>query len=351
VAEAKIVILGTGGTIAGQASSQGEGVGYRAGQISIQGLLQAVPDLQSQAGGCVLEAVQLAQIDSKDMDWAVWRSLLRSVAALLSDERTRAVVITHGTDTLEETAWLLQAALQPAKPVVLACAMRPATSLQADGPQNLRDAVAAAAQAGDAGTAGAGVWVMAAGALHAGPSVQKVHPYRLDALRSYEGGPSAYMEEGMLRWVGKPVGKGSAEGAGMRLARWLSCDALPWVEVVTSGAAQSARAVKALVAAGVQGLVVAGTGNATVHGDMLDALLDARKAGVRVWCGTRCLEGVPVLPASAAGGGQEHWLDGWLVPAGAAGRADGAEEALAVVKLPPPKARVAMMLDLALQPS
>jgi L-asparaginase len=346
VAEAKIVILGTGGTIAGQASSPGAGVGYKAGQISVEGLLQAVPDLQAQAGGCSLEAVQLAQVDSKDMDWAVWRTLLRSVAELQRDERTRAVVITHGTDTLEETAWLLQVVLQPAKPVVLTCAMRPATALQADGPQNLRDAVAAAAQTGGMGAAGSGVWVMAAGALHAGLSVQKIHPYRLDALRSYEGGPAAYMEEGMLRWVGKPVGNGRAEHAGMRLARWLSCEALPWVEIVTSGAAQSARAVRALAAAGVQGLVVAGTGNATVHAQMLAALLDARKAGVRVWCSTRCLEGVPVLPASAAGPG-EHWLDSWLVPA----EAVGGDGALAVVKLAPPKARVAMMLDLALQSS
>ena len=344
MAEAKIVILGTGGTIAGQASSQGEGVGYKAAQISIDGLLQAIPDLQAQAGGCALEAVQLAQIDSKDMDWAVWRILLRSVAELLEDASTRAVVITHGTDTLEETAWLLQAALQPAKPVVLTCAMRPVTALQADGPQNLRDALAAAAQAGGAGS---GAWVMAAGQLHAGLSVQKVHPYRLDALRSYESGPSAYMEEGVLRWVGRPFGTGLAEGVDTRLAQWLSCDALPWVEIVTSGAAQSARAVKALVAAGVQGLVVAGTGNATVHAQMLDALLDAQKAGVRVWCGTRCPEGVPVLPAAAASAGRGHWLDGCLVPAETVGGVD----ALAVVKLPPAKARVAMMLDLALLPS
>ncbi|GGH54569.1 L-asparaginase [Comamonas phosphati] len=341
--------MGTGGTIAGQASSQGEGVGYKAAQISIEGLLQAIPDLQAQAGGCVLEAAQLAQIDSKDMDWAVWRTLLRSLAELLADACTRAVVVTHGTDTLEETAWLLQAVLQPAKPVVLTCAMRPATALQADGPQNLRDAVAAAAQAGGAGIAGAGVWVMAAGALHPGLSVQKAHPYRLDALRSYESGPSAYMEEGVLRWVGRPAGTGSAESADKRLAQWLSRDALPWVEIVTSGAAQSARAVQALVAAGVQGLVVAGTGNATVHAQMLDALLEARKAGVRVWCSTRCPEGVPVLPASAASTGCEHWLDGWLVPAEAQAEAVG--EALAVIKLPPAKARLAMMLDLALPPA
>lgn len=347
MAEAKIVILGTGGTIAGQASSQGEGVGYKAAQISIEGLLQAIPDLQSLAGDCMLEAVQLAQIDSKDMDWAVWRILLRSVAELLKDKWVRAVVVTHGTDTLEETAWLLQAVLQPAKPVVLTCAMRPATSLQADGPQNLRDAVAAAAQAGEAGIAGEGVWVMAAGELHAGLPVQKVHPYRLNALRSYEGGPSAYIEEGVLRWVGRSAGIGVTTDADVRLARWLSCDALPWVEIVTSGAAQSAKAVKALVAAGVQGLVVAGTGNATVHGQMWDALLDAQKAGVRVWCSTRCLEGVPVLPASAANAGPGHWLGCWLVPAEAVGGVD----ALAIVKLQPAKARVAMMLDLALPPS
>ena len=135
--QSKLVILGTGGTIAGRADSQSQAVGYKAGQITVQSLLDAVPDLEQQALGPV-QTQQIAQVDSKDMDWSVWRALLRACTQALEDADKRAVVITHGTDTLEETAWLLHSLLPATKPIVLTCAMRPATALLADGPQNRR---------------------------------------------------------------------------------------------------------------------------------------------------------------------------------------------------------------------
>ena len=332
MAKPKIVILGTGGTIAGQADASTQGVGYRAGKITVQSLLQAVPDLPQLAAGrtgAVLDAVQLAQIDSKDMDWNVWRILLQTVQKALADEDTQALVITHGTDTLEETAWLLQAALQPAKPVILTCAMRPATSLQADGPQNLRDAVAVAA------SGVAGVWVVAAGQAHSAEQVLKVHPYRLDAFRSYESGPCAYIEEGRVRWLAAEPAK--AAWPVPDIERLLNLNALPWVEVVQSGALQSAHAVQALLAAGVQGLVVAGTGNGTVHQEMHQALQQARSQGVAIWLTTRCLEGQVVAEQSALA------ADGAFVI-----KATDAQS-LDLVHLPPSKARVALMLQLALK--
>lgn len=329
----KIVILGTGGTIAGQAEASTQGVGYRAGQISVEGLIAAVPDLPQIAAtrnGAALEAIQLAQIDSKDMDWKVWRGLLQAVANALEDTQVQALVITHGTDTLEETAWLLQTVLQPRKPVVLTCAMRPATSLQADGPQNLRDAMAVAA------SGRAGVWLAAAGEVHAAQRLLKVHPYRLNAMCSYEGGPCAWVEEGYVRWVSNPEQLQPWPPA--QIQKLLQLDELPWVELLQSGALQSARAVQALVAAGVQGLVVAGTGNATVHKDLLAALLKARSQGVMIWCTTRCLEGQVVGANKPA----VHAIDeiaACLRPAASADELD-------VVLLPPSKARVAMMLEL-----
>lgn len=336
MAQAKIVILGTGGTIAGQAESSTQGVGYKAGQLSVAGLLAAVPDLSQLAAGragAELDAVQLAQIDSKDVDWLVWRSLLRAVKLALDDAGTQALVITHGTDTLEETAWLLQAVLQPAKPVVLTCAMRPATSLQADGPQNLRDAVAVAAGGR------AGVWVVAAGEVQLAREVLKVHPYRLNALRSYEGGPCAYVEEGLVRWLGCAAPE-RPRWPVSRLEQLLACEELPWVEILQSGALQSARAVQALVAAGVQGLVVAGTGNGTIHQAMEQALLLAKAQGVNVWCTTRCLEGRLVgqgVPEPLSVGDE---IEAHRINAGSASRLDA-------VLLPPSKARIAMMLSLA----
>lgn len=342
MANPKIVILGTGGTIAGQAESSTRAVGYKAGQITVESLLAAVPDLP-QLAGAPLAAVQLAQIDSKDMDWSVWRSLLRAVAEALADADTQALVITHGTDTLEETAWLLQAVLQPIKPVVLTCAMRPATSLQADGPQNLRDAVVVAA------SAVAGVWVVAAGEVHGAQQVLKVHPYRLNALRSYEGGPCAVVEDCVLRWLAQPMAAKQAQALShTALKNLLDRSELPWVELLSSGALQSGRSVDALVAAGVRGLVVAGTGNTTLHAEMLQALAGAQQAGVVVWSCSRCLEGMPVgctepaSPTSFSPIKAMAGLHGWLRAAASTGEPD-------VILLAPSKARVALMLALALQ--
>ena len=336
MAKPKIVILGTGGTIAGQADTSTQGVGYRAGQLTVQSLLQAVPDLPQLAvghTGAVLDAMQLAQIDSKDMDWNVWRTLLLAVQQAMADDETQALVITHGTDTLEETAWLLHAVLQPAKPVVLTCAMRPATSLQADGPQNLRDAVAVAA------SGRAGVWVVAAGQVHSAQQVLKVHPYRLNAFSSYETGPCAYIEEGRVRWLSS--GTARSPWSAPDIEHLLAAEALPWVEIVQSGALQGPRVVQALVAAGVQGLVVAGTGNATVHQAMHQALLEARNQGVEVWVTSRCLEGQVVTSSEAA-----VLQDSTDEIAAHLMRSTGNAE-LDAVLLPPSKARVAMMLDLA----
>ncbi len=325
--QSKLVILGTGGTIAGRADSQSQGVGYKAGQITVQSLLEAVPDLEQQALGPV-QTQQIAQVDSKDMDWPVWRALLRACTQALEDSDTRAVVITHGTDTLEETAWLLHSLLPATKPIVLTCAMRPATALLADGPQNLRDAVTVAASGGRSG-----VWVVAGGEVHAAAQVQKVHPYRLQAMRSVEGGPQALVEEGRVRWlVPDAPSSPAAPSTGAMVPATMSSDLLaldelPWVEVVFSGALARASGVDALVAAGVRGIVVAGTGNATVHEGMEAALQRARDKGVWIWRGTRCAEGLPV--ASGLG-------------------TNPAEADLA--QLPVAKARIAMMLALAAQP-
>ena len=115
-----VVILGTGGTIAGASSVAGDNVGYTAAQRSVADLLAAVPPL----AGTPVEAEQVAQLDSKDMDAATWQALARAVARHLARPAVQGIVVTHGTDTLEETAWLLQQVLAPAKPVVLVAAMR-----------------------------------------------------------------------------------------------------------------------------------------------------------------------------------------------------------------------------------
>ncbi len=289
-----VVVLGTGGTIAGAAVDAGDNVGYTAGQRSVAELLAAAPALAHQA----IEAEQVAQLDSKDMDAATWQRLAQAVARHAARPEVAGIVITHGTDTLEETAWLLQRLLAPAKPVVLVAAMRPATSIAADGPQNLLDAVAVARTPG-----ARGVVAVLAGRVHAADAVRKVHPYRPDAFSSGDAGPLGVVEEGVLRrfrdWpAGQPLGLGriATDPAG-----W------PWVEIVTSHAGARGDAVRALCAAGVQGLVVAATGNGAVHQALAAALQAAEAAGIPVWRTTRCGAGALVGADSGPAAAMSPW--------------------------------------------
>lgn len=284
---ARFVVLGMGGTIAGRARQAGDNVGYEAGQVRVEDLAAGLPAL----AGLDIRFEQVAQIDSKDMRLAELQALVRRVQALLHDPQEQAVVVTHGTDTLEETAYLLQTLLVPSKPVVLTCAMRPATAVSPDGPQNLSDALAVAAHPG-----ARGVTVVCAGRVHGAFEVAKQHPYRTDPFDSGDAGAIAQVEEGRVRrfrdWP--------AEGRhGPRCAAFLAAAALPRVAWIDSHADAGAWQVEALCAAGVQGLVVAGTGNGSVHQHLLQALRAARDAGVRVVLATR--SGAPLVghPAQA----------------------------------------------------
>jgi L-asparaginase len=283
----KIVILGTGGTIAGAAASALDHTGYTAGQLGVADLLAGLPTAAMVGGADRFMVEQLAQIDSKDMGFEVWVKLALRVAHHLSQSEVQAVLITHGTDTLEETAYFLHALLMPTKPVVLTCAMRPATALVPDGPQNLMDALAVALSPG-----AGGVSVVCAGAVFGAEDVQKIHPYRLNAFGAGDAGPIAYVEEGRLRQLRSwpHASTGLLEGRAALLGR-LTDTRWPRVEVVMSHAGADGWVVRALVEAGVQGLVVSTTGNGTVHQDLEAALLEAMAQGVKVLRATRCTEG------------------------------------------------------------
>ena len=298
-----IVILGTGGTIAGMASSALDNVGYTAAQRTVVDLLAAVSTL----AGAGVETEQVAQIDSKDMGIAAWQRLVQRVAHHQARPEVTGVVITHGTDTLEETAWLLQRLWAPAKPVVLVAAMRPASALAADGPQNLLDALAVARTVG-----ARGVLAVLAGRVHLAREVRKVHPYRPDAFDSGDGGPLGVVEEGVLRrfrdWPDPADLVGGGDAPAVAAAVLTTPPALwPWVEIVTSHAAARGDGVRALVAAGVQGLVVAATGNGTVHHALQQALEAAAAAGVAVWRCSRCAQGVLVGPDAGPAAAMSPW--------------------------------------------
>jgi len=280
VSRQKIVVLGTGGTIAGASAQPGLHTNYQAGQVAVSTLLQSVA---SGDEGRWVESEQVAQIDSKDMGFELWRVLAKRVSALLQSPEVRSVVVTHGTDTMEETAFFLQQVLQPNKAVVLTGAMRPADAISADGPQNLLDALSVA----EHGSA-RGVVVVMAGTIHGANDVQKVHPYRTDAFSSGDSGPVGFVEDGRLRTVREWPSPGDHAG---RLERVMSAAQWPRVEIVLSHSGAGGAVVPALVAHGVDGLVVAGTGNGSIHQRLEADLMEAQRQGVRVWRASRCPQG------------------------------------------------------------
>lgn len=311
----KVVVLGTGGTIAGTGAGP-QAVAYQAAQLSVAQLVQAVPGLQ----GMPLETRQVAQVDSKDMDWPVWQALADALWRELAREDVGAVVITHGTDTLEETAYLLHRLLDVDKPVVLTAAMRAATAAQADGPRNLRDAVLVAQHAARRGQSG--VVAVMAGAVWPGWAVRKAHSSHIDA---FDGGG----EPPLARITSEGVVEGDTPWPVPGKAGWswvLGTQAPPRVEIVTSHAGADGRVVEALLAQStlatnasdrLQGLVVAGTGHGTIHQGLSGALEQAGQQGVRVWRSTRV----------ARGGVQPREADEWP----AAGALTAAQARVALV--------------------
>jgi L-asparaginase len=290
----RVIVLGTGGTIAGRAASAGDNIGYTAGQVGVAELLGGVGALD----GISLFAEQVAQVDSKDMSFAIWRTLAQRCAHWLTQAEVAGIVVTHGTDTLEETAFFLQSVLAPSKPVVLTCAMRPATALAPDGPQNVRDAIAVAATPG-----ARGVVAVCAGTVHSAVDVRKVHTYRLDAFDSGDAGALAHVEEGVVRthrcWPDTPP-----ETARALFDRMLGAVRWPRVEILTSHAEARGSLIDALVQArrqgdddAVQGLVLAATGNGTLHHALESAALRAQAEGVAVLRATRCAQG-RILPSA-----------------------------------------------------
>lgn len=291
----KIVVLGTGGTIAGESSSASEGLSYKAAQRGIDELLQSVAKighgLPKALSDYQFESEQVAQLDSKDMNFATWYHLAQRCEAWLSQEDVAGVVITHGTDTLEETAYFLSRVLASEKPIVLTCAMRPANFESADGPQNLRDALTLASVA-----KGAGVWMVAAGEIHHSQHVQKVHPTRLNAFDSGEAGLAGTVVQDQVSWRSEfvPVAKFNK----IKLSQLPDPASWPWVEVIMNHVQASPKVVDLLVKEGVQGIVVAGTGNGSVGTDLKQGLLRAQDAGVQIRIASRCHQG-PVIATSS----------------------------------------------------
>ena len=273
----KVVVLATGGTIAGWASDLNAPHHYQAGQIGVGQLLEG---LKESPHGIVSE--QLAQMDSKDADHDFWRCLAQRCDYWLAQPNVIGLVVTHGTDTLEESAYFLQAVLQPRKPVVLTCAMRAANDPHSDGPGNLQDALALA------GTGNAGVMVVCASDVHAAHEVQKVHSLRLNPFSSGDLGPIGQMKDGQFKRLRHPTRVHWPEPL-PTLRDLLEHQPWPQVHVVMSHAGNDGSVVRAMQALDPPaGWVVAGTGNGTLHRALQEALEQAQRQGARVVRTSRC---------------------------------------------------------------
>ncbi|MGF6955943.1 L-asparaginase [Paraburkholderia youngii] len=309
-----IAVLATGGTIAGAAADAANTSGYQAGVVGVDQLLAAVPALSTVAR---IAPEQIASVDSKDMALPLWTTLAQRINTLLASDDVDGVVVTHGTDTLEETAYLLHLTVKSDKPVVLTAAMRPASALSADGPLNLLNAVTVAAHAASRGQ---GVLVAFNNRIHSARDVVKTSTYAVDAFQSPEIGALGWVQDGRVEFQRGVV-------RAHTLASEFAIDtAWPHVEIVVSYAGVSRTAVDALVAAGVRGIVVAGTGNGSFHQALQQALAEAVSRGIAV------------VRSSRVGSGH-------VMRNGAA--ADDALGFVSAGTLNPYKARVLLMLALA----
>ncbi|MFB9760726.1 type II asparaginase [Ectobacillus funiculus] len=281
----EIKILATGGTIAGTGSTSTQTTGYRAGVLTPDQLLEAVPSLKDIAN---ISTEQIASIDSGTANTnAVMVKLAKEVQKTLDDPKCDGVVITHGTDTMEETAYFLNLTVHSDKPIVMVGSMRPSTALSADGPLNLYNAVALA---GSKEAHDKGVLISMNGKIGNARDIFKTSTTDVDAFNNPELGILGYMQDGKPYFYNLPIKKHTTESDFD--IRNITEDKLPRVDIVYSHANDDRVLVDAVVAAGAKGIIHAGTGNGSVHEKTLPGLQDAVKKDVVVVRDTRVPEGM-----------------------------------------------------------
>jgi L-asparaginase len=281
-AKPKIMILATGGTIAGAQASTTE-AGYRSGTFSVDDLIKAVPPVKDLAD---ISGDQVANIGSQTMNHEVWLKLARRTNELLKGD-TDGVVITHGTDTMEETAYFLGLVVNSDKPIVLVGSMRPATAIGADGPANLYNAVALAA---NPDAKGRGPLVVLNDEIHYAHEAQKTNSTQLDTFKSPNRGRAGVMNTGKAYFFSPNTTRQTTKSEFSVEGK--DVDDLPRVEIVYSYANFGRDTIDYLVEKGVKGIVLAGVGDGNSTDAAIAALADAAKKGVAVVRATRTGSGL-----------------------------------------------------------
>jgi L-asparaginase len=280
-AKPHVVILATGGTIAGAAASQ-TSAGYSSGAVAVDTLIAAVPQMKDLA---VVTGEQIASIGSQDMNDEVWVKLAARTNELLASKDVDGVVITHGTDTLEETSYFLHLVVKSVKPVVMTGSMRPSTAMSADGPLNIYNAVAIAA---DPQSWGRGVMVAVNDDIHSAHDLIKTHTTDVETFTSNEPGLIGVSLFGKQEYYRTPAKPHTARtdftvAAGQKLPR---------VDIIYAHANMSPDLIDAAVANGAKGIVIAGVGDGNMTSPAVEAVKRAVAKGVVVVRSSRTGRGI-----------------------------------------------------------
>jgi L-asparaginase len=277
---ANVVVLATGGTIAGKAGSDVQ-AGYTSGQVGVKELLDAVPQAKKLAH---LRGEQISNIGSQDMNDSVWIALADRINTLLAQDDVDGIVITHGTDTIEETAYFLNLVTKSKKPVVLTAAMRPATALSADGPLNFFNAVAVAA---NKDAHGRGVLVVVNDWIHGAASLTKTSTTAVQTFMSPMSGLIGTVAYGEIEWLREPIGKNTVNSE----FSVNKTTVLPRVDIIMAYENMDGALINSAAIAGAKGIVIAGVGNGNMTKAALDAAAAQAKKGIVVVRSSRVTTG------------------------------------------------------------
>ena len=275
-----IVILATGGTIAGAAAT-GTQAAYTSGAVTIDAMLAAVPGIRDLAN---IKGEQISNVGSQDMTMDIMLTVAKRCNQLLAKNDVDGIVITHGTDTMEETAFFLNLTVKSAKPVVLVGSMRPSTAVSADGPLNLYNAVGVA---GDPNARGRGVLVMMNDWIHGAHSLTKTSTTAIQTFMSPLRGLVGVASYGKNDFYGTPPWKHTTQSE----FDITNVTKLPRVDILYAYADMAADLIDASAAAGAKGIVIAGVGNGNMNKVSLEAAQRAAKKGVVVVRSTRVATG------------------------------------------------------------
>ncbi len=276
-----IVILATGGTIAG-AGATGTQSAYTSGAVTIDAMVNAVPGIQDLAN---IKGEQIANVGSQDMSFDIMLKVAKRINELLPTNNVDGIVITHGTDTMEETAYFLNLVVKSDKPVVLVGSMRPSTAVSADGPLNLYNAVAVA---GDPNSKGRGVLVVMNDWIHGAHSLTKTSTTDVHTFMSPLRGLVGVTAYGKDDYYNVPSWKNTT-ATEFDIA---NVTKLPRVDIVFADVDMPPDLIDASVKAGAKGIVIAGVGNGNMNKASVEAAARAAKKGVVVVRASRVMSGL-----------------------------------------------------------